>query len=308
MSECPEGMIIQLEPKYAARSSFEAEVSDVRIFIYDSNDEQVSVVDATGEQLAADGYCVTVHIPVGKYRLVVWNGLSDTTNYTEDNASVALNTVNNATERSFKPLWHGAANDIEVENLNLTKVTVPMVKDTNNVVVFLCTTNGEILNPNEFDFTITASNGAMGQDNAVLPGKEITYNDYSLREEVVEGTLAADYSTTNDLGELYMVRSELNTLRITEGNEALLHIFYRETGRNIITLNLNDYIAKAFRSDMSTLSTTVQEYFDTEDLFNITLFLTPRTGRDNPDEPPYYVAALRINKWILRVQPDVLLF
>jgi hypothetical protein len=216
--------------------------------------------------------------------------------------------VNNATERSFKPLWHGAANDIEVENLNLTKVTVPMVKDTNNVVVFLCTTNGEILNPNEFDFTITASNGAMGQDNAVLPGKEITYNDYSLREEVVEGTLAADYSTTNDLGELYMVRSELNTLRITEGNEALLHIFYRETGRNIITLNLNDYIAKAFRSDMSTLSTTVQEYFDTEDLFNITLFLTPRTGRDNPDEPPYYVAALRINKWILRVQPDVLLF
>lgn len=310
-SECPEGMIIQLEPKYAARSSFEAEVSDVRIFIYDSNDVQVSVIDVNGEQLAANNYCVTTNLPVGNYRLVVWNGLSDSVNYTEREAAVSLNTYNdNSTDRSFKPLWHGAVNDIAVENLSLTHVTVPMVKDTNNFVIFLCTTDGSILNSDDFAFCITAENGSMAQDNSLIPGKQITYNNFVCRDDVIEGSLASDLAPTDELGQLHLVRGELNSLRLTTEKEAYLQLFYKNTGHNILKINLNDYILRAFRSDAAGATMTSQVYLDTEDLFNITFFLTPRNDGDSPsavnDEPVYYCATLAINKWILRIQEPIL--
>jgi hypothetical protein len=61
---------------------------------------------------------------------------------------------------------------------------------------------------------------------------------------------------------------------------------------------------KAFRSMNSTL--TAQEYYDTEDLFNLTFFLNSNK-QVNPYDPSneyneYYCIAISINDWVLRYQ------
>jgi hypothetical protein len=303
MSECPEGMVIQLVPKYAAISSFESEMTDVHIFIYDGKDALVKDLDVDGPSLAANHYQVSVEIPEGDYRLVVWNGLSDTNNYSESNAAVTLKTeADNSTSRTFQPLWHGAVNDVSVESLQLTTVKVPMVKDTNNFVVFLCTTTGDVLNPDDFDFKITSSNGAMAQDNTLLDSPKITYNDFLCTNEQIEGSVDADYAPSDTLGYLHVVRAELNTLRLTTDHPSYLAISDRATGKNILTLNLNDYILKGFHSEATSKNISDQVYFDTEDLFNLTFFLSPnKDQRQEEDEPLYFCAVMKINSWILRL-------
>jgi hypothetical protein len=306
MSECPEGMVIQLLPKYAAIGSFENEVNDVHIFIYDSSDKCVKELEVKGETLAANKYQVQVLIPEGDYHLVVWNGIDDTTNYTVDNCAVTLNTESdNSTSNSFTPLWHGAAADVAVEALQLTTVEVPMVKDTNNFVIFLCSTDGEALDPENFDFYITSSNGALARDNSLTESPEITYNDFNLGEDEIEGALDLDLVSTDDeLGYLPVVRAELNTMRLTTQQPSYLTLVNKETSRRILKINLNDYIMKAFRSMNSTL--TAQEYYDTEDLFNLTFFLNSNK-QVNPYDPSneyneYYCIAISINDWVLRYQ------
>jgi hypothetical protein len=304
MSECPEGMVIQLLPKYAAIGSFENEVTDVHIFIYDSKDNCVKDVDVDGATLAANKYQVEVPISEGSYHLVVWNGLNDTTNYSVENAAVTLKTESdNSTTNTFAPLWHGQADNVTVEKLSQTTVEVPMIKDVNNFVVFLCSTDGAALNPDDFDFKITSQNGAMASDNSLLESPLITYNDYSLTEEEVEGSLDLESEVTTDLGLLPMVRAELNSLRLTTEQPSYLTLINKKTSRVILKINLNDYILKAFRTSGSTIS--AQEYFDTEDLFNLTFFLAP-SNNDNPgtvsDGGVYYCMAIKINDWIVRYQ------
>jgi len=47
-------------------------------------------LDVDGSTLASNDYQVQLSVPEGSYRLVVWNGLSDTKNYSEENAAVTL--------------------------------------------------------------------------------------------------------------------------------------------------------------------------------------------------------------------------
>jgi hypothetical protein len=300
-------MVIQLLPKYAALKSFETEMTDVRIFIYDAaTDQRVSEIEVNADDLVAQHYSVTVNdIPVGDYKIVVWNGLSNTRNYAEEDCGVTLLTDRTySTGNVFQPLWHGMAVEVTVNEFEVTNVKVPMVKDTNNFVVFLCTTTGEILNPDDFDFKITSTNGIMDRTNALLPCPEITYNDFVCRAEQLEGSLDEEIAPNDDLGYLHVVRSELNTLRLTTTNPSYLTITQRNTGKRVLTLNLNDYILKGFRSDFSNGQITDQEYFDTEDIFNLTFFLTPRVADDGSEV--YFCAVLRINDWILRFQEFIL--
>jgi hypothetical protein len=299
LTECPEGIVIQLVPKYAARTSFEAEMTDVHLAIYDDDtNTRVKDMELSGTELAQQGYQVSVNLPEGNYHVIAWNGLCDTANYSEHDNAVTLNTMNDTTDSTFAPLWHGMATSVKVESLTMETVEVPMVKDTNNFVVYLCATDGTKLNPDDFDFNITAANGQYDCFNNVLDGNEITYFDFSCKNEEIEASLDADLAKTDELGMLNMVRSDINTLRLTTEHPSYLHITQKDGGKNILTLNLNDYILKAFRAVNAGNTVSSQQYFDTEDLFNITVFLTPDRGNSKL----YYVMALRINYWIVRFQ------
>jgi hypothetical protein len=302
-TECPEGLVIQLVPKYAARSSFESELTDVHIFIYNDADNSLAKeITVSNEQLVQSGFQVQALVPVGNYHMIVWNGLSDTGNYTEKDNAVTLNTdVDNSTDQVFMPLWHGEASDAKVEALNMTHVEVPMVKDTNNFVVYLCTTDGTTLDPADFDMFITCANGSLDKHNNVLDGPNITYNDYACEEELIEGSIDAEIANPDSLGYLHTVRSNINTLRLTTDKRSWLTVYNKRAQANVITFSLNDYILKAFRSANINSTVSNQEYLDTEDLFNITLFLTPRADTSEENEGIYFISYLKIGPWILRV-------
>jgi hypothetical protein len=135
----------------------------------------------------------------------------------------------------------------------------------------------------------------------VLDGPNITYNDYACEEELIEGSIDAEIANPDSLGYLHTVRSNINTLRLTTDKRSWLTVYNNRAQANVITFSLNDYILKAFRSANINSTVTNQEYLDTEDLFNITLFLTPRADTSEENEGIYFISYLKIGPWILRV-------
>jgi hypothetical protein len=300
-SECPEGMVIQLVPKYAARTSFETEMTDVHINIFNANDVKVSEIEVKADQLARQDYRVSVSIPEGKYHIIAWNGISDTANYATQDDAVTLKTdSDNSTASLLTPLWHGEVAEVNVEALSMKEVQLPMVKDTNSFVVNLCSTTGEILNPDDFEVIVTSENGSLDRNNNVLSGPEITYKSFAQKLVDVEGTLDAELARPDSLGYLHMTHFENNSLRLTTEHKTYLTVNSKVSGKNICVLNLNDYILEACRAENAGANIDSQQYFDTEDSFPITLFLTPRNGSVTDSEGIYYLAVIKVRSWILR--------
>jgi hypothetical protein len=300
-SECPEGLVIQLVPKYAARTSFESELTDVHIYVFDENDAKVSELIPTAAQLQSQGYKVTVAVPEGKYHILCWNGISDTQNYETNNYAVTLKTDgDNTTANLFQPLWHGELADATVEALAMTEVEVPMVKDTNTFVVNLASTTGEALNPDDFEVTLNSENGLLDRHNNVLSSPDITYGSFLAKTVDVEGTIDAEIAKPDELGYIHMAHFENNTLRLTTDHPTYLTVTSKVSGQNICILNLNDYILQAYRAENDAATVGNQQYFDTEDLFPITLFLTPRGGKIDESQGIYLLSVIKVRSWILR--------
>jgi hypothetical protein len=293
IENCPEGLVIELTPRYAARNVFEGEVNDVHITLLDANKNQVTKIDLTGEELKANNYLVDVPVAAGDYDIVVWNGLSDTKNYTLlDDLGVVLNRDNNETANEFAPLWHGSVDGVTVEKTTQTHVVVPMVKDTKNVVAMLHDTSGNDLDLDRFSFYITAQNGAMARDNSLTDDTTITYRNFKLEDAFIDGTA---YDEDEDGTSIEVARGEINTLRLTTDRTARLVIDDNVVGKPILNVNLNQLILLARSTTGAVAGLSADEYFDSQDHYDLTFFLQKiNTG--------YFVTQIIVNSWVVRLQ------
>jgi hypothetical protein len=320
LSECPEGLVIDLVPKYQDQTTFQHEVDDVHLFIYDSKDQLVKNLIVKGSTLSANNYRVTVNLPEGKYRVVAWNGLSYTEDYAEQGGEVAVVTPIGSAAALTAPadgesryektdeltsLWNSNVTDIEVKKLQLTEVEAPMVKDTNDFIISLCVTDGSTLSSEDYEMYINCDNGVYRQDNSLLESPTIYYNPYEYIVQDVEGSFNPELVTTDDMGYVHMLTAKISTLRLTTDHKSYLHIRSAKTGKNLLTLNLNDYLLKAYRATHSSTATD-QEYFDSNHDYNMIFFLTPKTQEVATESPVYYCLTIQVNDWILRAQELVL--
>lgn len=290
LAACPEGLVIDLRPRYAARNIFEGEVNDVHITLLDANKATVKEIEVKEDELKENNYSVTMTgINPGDYSLVVWNGLCDTENYRLlDDHSVVLKRENNETNKVFTPLWHGNLDAVKVVQDQQTRVVVPMIKDTNDVVVMVHDDTGETFDVDRFSYAITCNNSAMDAKNVLTDTDVVWYNDFKHTVEYIEGSV---YDTE---GPLEMARGELNTLRITTERPAYLTIHDNLSGTTVLSINLTDYILKARASAGAVSTMSNSEYLDTEDHFNLTFFLTKRGDQ-------YMCAMFVVNDWVVRM-------
>lgn len=86
---------------------------------------------------------------------------------------------------------------------------VSLAKNTNKVRLILQDANGESLNVDDFDFSITADNGHMHHKNQLMDDDSITYLPY-LRENVEVGAV----SSYDGLPSQKVALAELNTMRL----------------------------------------------------------------------------------------------
>ena len=295
--------------------AFPNEVNAVTLYIVDpESGDIVWQRSESGDALKADGYLMDVDgIAPGNYKLLAWCGegvgphftVPEASHHTGLTCTMARNHEDGhagGTVRSdMNRLYHGhvdVANFPEDEGTHI--VTVPLIKNTNEVNIVLQHLSGEPVNKDDYTFTITAANGSMDWDNHLLDDETITYYAHT----TMSGTAGVTWPQGPDdpSVETMGTRAPLTTMsacvashtisRLTKEQQKDVHVtVYNKKGEKILSIPLIDYalLVKGSYAKMDD-----QEYLDRQDKYDLVFFL------DQGDR--WMNAYIYINSWKLVLQ------
>ena len=280
--------------------AFANEVRSVTLYAFDKDGKFVYQRTEQGDILAEDGYSMPVEVEAGDYRFITWAGLEGEESFSVPVLTQGVSTIdeltcrmNRITTRSdgtaivnedLKPLWHGEVvqHSFTSRAAMVQELTVPLMKNTNNVRIVLQHLSGSPVEVDKFTFTITDENGWMDYDNSLLEDEQLTYYAWRTDDGVAE--LDADGSRAQT--SIGVAIAELTVGRLVLENNPILTIT-NEKGEKVLSIPLIDYallVKGYYNRDMDD-----QEYLDRQDEFNMTFFL---------DEEDHWVNShISINSW-----------
>lgn len=270
--------------KYA--DAFAHEVGSVTLYAFDENGKFVYQSTEQGNMLAEVDYTMPVEIEPGDYDLVTWAGLEGEESFavpvltpgvsTIDDLNCTMNrnhTISRAADgtayvdEDLAPLFHGQIKRQKFSRAATSQtITVPLVKNTNNVRVVLQQLSGETVNVDEFTFTIQDENGMMNYDNSLLQDEELTYYAWHTDQGTADMGDPKSRTTTS----VSVAIAELTVGRLVTENRPVLSIHNKE-GEKILSIPLIDFallVKGNYNRKMSD-----QEYLDRQDEYNMTFFL-----------------------------------
>ena len=268
--------------KYA--DAFANEVRSVTLYAFDQDGKFVYQRTEQGDILGEDGYSMPVEVEAGDYRFIAWAGLEGEESFsvpvltqgisTIDELTCRMNRINPRTDSTaivnedLKPLWHG---DVMQHSFTTRAameqvLTIPLVKNTNNVRIVLQHLSGSPVEVEKFTFTITDRNGLMDYDNSLLEDEQLTYHAWRTDDGVAEFNSDGSRAQTS----IGVAIAELTVGRLVLENDPILTITNNE-GEKVLSIPLIDYallVKGYYNRDMNN-----QEYLDRQDEFNMTFFL-----------------------------------
>ena len=299
--------------------AFANEVLSIRLYAFDKQGTLVWQQTESGEELASEGYAITLDLSAGDYTLLAWAGLENGEKQEEESFSVpeahigktrienlccSLNRKYEGTDahskRRLYPLFHGLM-DVSLpdsEDGGTFTHMMSLTKNTNHVRVILQHLSGEPVDPDDFTFRIDEENGLMAHDNSLLADEKIIYHAY----HTVSGTTDMDIDDYPDAGgkqkanikstsgkavtSMSVAIADLSVARLTEGRKSFLTIENKEGGITA-RVPLVDYallLKDGYGREMS-----AQDYLDRQDEYSLTFFL---------DERDKWIAtSIIINSW-----------
>lgn len=291
--------VYDMNMKFA--DAFAHEVKTVTLHAFDSSGNLVYTKTEPAERIIADGGMNVDDLASGVYDLQVWAEGEDRhpgsyiykgvdgdagvgTSHVQD-FQVVVDRANQHVDHDLTPLFHGFLKNADLTTIaGQTKiVTVKLTKDTNNFKVVLQHLSGVNLNANDFDFTITDSNGYLDYDNSLLQDEELTYPAWSK----YAGQAGVEDSDTGEKTSVSVAVAELTTNRLVEGHNMRLHVYEHATGKSIINIPLIDYALLVKGNYNRSMSN--QEYLDRQDTYDLVFFL---------DEANNWLAStIYVNSW-----------
>ncbi|WP_290539966.1 FimB/Mfa2 family fimbrial subunit [Alistipes sp.] len=270
--------------------AFDREVKRIDVFVFDENGRFVTRLSDRSERFGKD-YAMELDLPVGKFHLVAWAGLSEEsylfpTQWVEGECPVDRLTVKMRREadatlrRELAALWHAEAH-VEIVAGESRTTVLDLIKDTNKLRIVVQGENGMGLNKDVVDFVIRSKNGFLNYDNSLLEDDVVSYKPY--------------YQSDADMGEASSVAAvvaEMNTLRLME-NEPTRLVAVDNMGHTLIDIDLIHYL---LLTKMEGYSMSAQEYLDRQDEYALIFFLS-KDAMGN-----YMVVQVKINDWIIRPQ------
>ena len=280
--------------------AFANEVRSVTLYAFDKEGKFVYQRTEQGDILGEEDYSMPVEVEAGDYRLVTWAGLEGEESFSVPVLTPGVSTIDELTCRmnrisvradgtaivneDLKPLWHGEVTEQTFQSraaLNQT-ITVPLVKNTNNVRIVLQHLSGSPVEVEKFTFTITDENGWMDYDNSLLEDEQLTYYAWRTDDGVAE--LDADGSRAQT--SIGVAIAELTVGRLVLENNPVLTVT-NDKGEKVLSIPLIDYallVKGYYNRNMDD-----QEYLDRQDEYNMTFFL---------DEEDHWVNSyIIINSW-----------
>lgn len=269
--------------KYA--DAFAHEVRSVTLYAFDESGKFVYQRTEQGDMLGEMEYSMPVEIEPGNYDLVSWAGLEGEESFSVPVLTPGVSTIEdlNCTmnrqhsraadgsayiDKDLIPLYHGQVQrQIFTRAASSQVITVPLVKNTNNVRVVLQHLSGEIVDVDKFTFTIQDENGMMNYDNNLLKDEKLTY--YAWHTDQGSADMEGE-SGSRAVTSVGVAIAELTVGRLITSNNPVLSI-HNQNGEKVLSIPLIDYallVKGNYNRKMDD-----QEYLDRQDEYNMTFFL-----------------------------------
>ena len=219
--------------------AFASEVKSLSLYVADSQTKKIvwSYNENDVEKLQSGNYEITLPMTSGTYDFVAWCGLglgnadeqhhsfTPTYNPTDvkslDQLGVQLpGGVNSPWNLPLDELHNGILMSQIIPDHDTTYV-VPLTRNTNYVRVILQRTDGTDLNADDFSFEITANNGLMAYDNALVHDDMRTYTEYAKRND---SSTSGGQIVIGEIATARLLKRNSNRLRAKHGNKVLLDI------------------------------------------------------------------------------------
>ena len=272
--------------------AFPSEVNSVNLYVFNSEGLFVKEFDVVGEPISQPGYLMKLELEPGDYRFVAWCGLVNGEEAekqftvpepvagvtTIDELTCTLNTLHDAEGSVYSDsrlyfLYHGYLEENLPDSQNGADYyyTMYLTKDTNHVRAMFQQVSGD-LDPEALDVHMTAANGEMAFDNALLGDKRVTYLPWNVEKDVL-GVGNVDGMQTD----YYGVITDLSTCRLmaSQANQVYLTVTARETGKVKFSVPVIQYslTAKKYYEMAYGHVMTDQEFLDRQDEYMLTFFL-----------------------------------
>ena len=307
LEECPSGLQLRFEFNYnlLKADAFASQVTSVRVWAFDAAGKFVWSGAEAGEALRQPGYVMKTPLPEGTYDFVAWCGLEDNIDFnpvsyqptSKADLEMRLRMLQsdglNISSSHFKSLFNGFVTDVNyvVNPLepSFMTVTVPLVKDTNDIAIMLCHLDGSPIDSRDFSVSFTYADSYLAWNNFVEPtSPTVTYTPWStLYGETTNAPLAGGRASDRIRSTLLW---ELSTSRLMQNGKAYLDIVRNEDNVTIVHVPLIEYflLEKGSRFD----EFSEQEYLDRRDDYTAMFFIDENNN--------WYVAAgVYINNWAI---------
>lgn len=271
--------------------AFANEVKTVHLYAYDESG--VLVLDKTATVSGSDYTMDVNELKSGvKYDFYVWaegTKRTDTWAYGPSTSATSLTATlsesGSTVENDITPLFYGSLTGAEFASRYGTTqtITIPLIKDTNNVIVTLAEQNGESLNPSDYTFTITdaVGNTHFNYDNTPAASGSVTYSPWMTYQGEVN-----DKETRSTTLSAVLAEFTLSRLMADRSNKDVRLVVTNNEGYEVINIPFIDCLLLTkgyYNREMSD-----QEYLDREDSYKLTFFIT---------EGKWISAAIYINSW-----------
>lgn len=302
LNPCPHGVSLRFVYDYNMlyANAFPSNVDCLTLYIYDENGNYVDTKIVTGNELQDENYRMTLDLEKGNYHFVAYGGMACEKKtfsvlqepaagsvYTDLQVKMDENRLSEPlpADRRLHDLFWG---ELTLETAELyNEGTVKMMKNTNNIRIVLQQLNGEPVNADDFEFTITDDNTLFNYDNDLIANGTITYFPWAAGE-----TVAGIADDGSDEGKPVQVAySEFSTSRLMTKNTPKLLIKLKKDGREIVNIPLNNYLL-LLKSDLYA-KMEPQEYLDRESNWSMVFFLGSNMHWINTH--------IKINDWIVRI-------
>ncbi len=302
-SDCPRGVSLRFRYDYNMEfaDAFRTHVDCLTCYVFDRDGNFVACYTETTDRLKEEGYRMDFPLGAGDYKVVAYGGLEcekssfDRTVPSSARPSfreleVRLRTHAGVSDASLHGLYYGTL-DFTVRTDDYVELTVPMMKDTNNIRIVLQQLDNSPVDIEAFGFEITDDNALMDMDNNVVPSDSVTYVPWTAGQSV-----AGQVGDAQDEGsEIVVGYAELSTARLMARGRPRLRIYRRSDGKDVADIPLIDYLLLVKSEVYREMSS--QEFLDRQSEWGLIFFL---------DRGRWARLHIVVNDWVVRINNEKL--
>lgn len=279
-----------------AFDSKETGVTCLTVLFYDEAGNYVTTRTNSSSDLQDENWRMTVDLKPGTYTILAYGGMEcpeASFSFTSDPATTRMedlkveldpDCLTDPEKRELHHLFYGRKTfTVEAADIDYREVTVPMMKDTNNLRILLQQQSGAAIDVDDFDFKIIDNNTLYDWKNDIIPTQDVDYIDWT-RGNASPGELP-DHE-----GAASVAWAELRFARLLWTNSPQLLITRKGQEDPVVDYPLNNFLILLKSEEFCDMDP--QEFLDRKSRWE--LFFILRGGT-------WYQVQIKVSDWTVRI-------